>query len=151
MPTSLTVVKKFFPRVVAVVDANKCIQIEVTEADDKKATRKDHNTCAMAVACKRKFDCDGVIISMKTAYLIDGDVATRYTLPESVSREVVSFDRKGGFAPGRYQLSKVPPSLRLGQKEKKRHRTDGSRRVRELVHRTSGVRVVLGNKDARKK
>jgi CheY-specific phosphatase CheX len=93
MPTALRIVKKFFPEVTDVEDAEKSQVIEVT--------------CAMAVACKRKYNLDGVIISVKTAYLIKGKKAKRFSLPESVSREIVSFDRDSGFAAGQYRLSKI--------------------------------------------
>lgn len=117
MPTALRVVQKFFPHVTVIQDAVECVEIEVTKRDDKTATKKDHKTCAMAVACKRKLGLDGVLISVNTAYLVKGNIARRYKLPESVAREVVSFDRGGGFAPGQYKLSRVPKSLRLGAKK----------------------------------
>ena len=113
MPTALQVVQKFFPEVTEVVDASRNQVIEVTQQDEKTAKKKSHKTCAMAVACKRKFNLDGVVISVNRAYLVKGKKARRFTLPESVSREVVSFDRNGGFEPGEYELNKIPPSSRL--------------------------------------
>jgi hypothetical protein len=113
MPTALQVVQKFFPEVQTVVDATRNQVIEVTKRDETTANKKSHKTCAMAVACKRKFNLDGVVISVNRAYLIKGKKARRFMLPESVSREVVSFDRDGGFEPGQYELSKVPASSRL--------------------------------------
>jgi len=130
MPTALRVVQKFFPQVTTIEDAAECVEIEVTKQDDKIAKKKDHKTCAMAVACKRKLGLDGVLISINTAYLVKGTKARRYHLPQSVAREVVSFDRGAGFAPGQYQLSKVPKSLRLGTKQRNktgRGRTGGGR------------------------
>src|SRR6266404_4466801 len=110
MPTSLELVRKFFPEVTRVEDSGRNSIIEVTKKDETIAKKKSHKTCAMAVACKRKFDLDGVIISVNRAYLIKDKVARRYMLPESVSREVVSFDRDAGFEPGEYELQKVAPS-----------------------------------------
>jgi hypothetical protein len=147
MPTALRVVQKFFPQVTIIEDASECVAIEVTKHDDKIAQKKDHKTCAMAVACKRKLGLDGVMISINTAYLVKGTTARRYHLPQSVAREVVSFDRGAGFAPGQYQLSKVPKSLRLGTKQRNktgRGKTGGA--DKEFIHHTAGIRVVLGSK-----
>ena len=60
---ALGIVRKFFPHVAAVHDALTNTQIEVTKADASSRAVKNHNACAMAVACKRKFKLDGVIIS----------------------------------------------------------------------------------------
>ncbi len=93
---SINIVQKFFPKVERVVDAHRNAAIEVTAKDSSSKAVRDHNACAMAVACKRKFHLDGVIISRSVAYLIKGTQARRFMLPDSVSREVVSFDRGGG-------------------------------------------------------
>lgn len=148
MPSALSVVRKFFPNVTVIRDAEKCAEIEVTAADGKNGERKSHKECAMAVACKRTFDLDGVLISVKTAYLIKGTVAKRYSLPESVSREVVSFDRKGGFAPGSYSLSKVPDSRKLGVKPAGKKHGERAGSHKEFIHHTAGIRVVLGREEA---
>lgn len=70
MPTALQVVQKFFPEVKEVVDAGRNQVIEVTSQDEKTARKKSHKTCAMAVACKRKFNLDGVVISVNRAYKV---------------------------------------------------------------------------------
>jgi len=106
MPTSLAIVKKFFPNVSTVSDAKKTVRVEVTKKDSNSSTVKNHKGCAMAVACKRTFDLSGVVISRDRAYLVTGEKAVRYALPESVSREVVSFDRNAGFAEGTHQNSR---------------------------------------------
>ncbi len=93
------------------------MKIEVTPRDASSKAVRDHNGCAMAVACKRALKLDGVIISRSIAYLIKGDHATRFKLPESISREVVSFDRGAGFAVGKYELERVPKTSRLGYRE----------------------------------
>lgn len=102
------------PEVTKVIDAKKHIEIIVTPMDNRTSTVKDHGECAMAVACKRQQNADAVIISMKSAYVIKGNVAYRYQVPTSTSREVVSFDRSGGFAPGKYQLRAPSLTNRLG-------------------------------------
>src|SRR5262245_1503051 len=110
----LNLVKQFFPKVSKVKDADDSLIIEVTAADVKSSQVRNHNACAMAVACKRSQRLDGVIISVGTAYLIKNEEATRYILPSSVSREVVSFDRNGSFMPGEYHISPFPKSNRIG-------------------------------------
>ena len=152
MATALQVVKKFFPEVEEVVDASRNEVIEVTDRDQKVAKKKSHKTCAMAVACKRKFNLDGVVISLNRAYLIKGKKARRFVLPESVSREVVSFDRDGGFEAGSYELTKVPPAVRLDRPQSMRGKSTDRNPNREgsraHAHRTGGVRTSLGSKQA---
>lgn len=148
MSNALGVVQKFFPQVKRVVDATTNASIEVTGADTKNSAVKNHSACAMAVACKRKFKLDGVIISRKVAYLIKGTKARRFYVPESVSREVVSFDRGSGFAPGEYELSKVPTGAQLGRQKTQ---TIKNRTVKEprKRHITTNVRTVLGGQKPR--
>ena len=146
MASALNIVQRFFPDVTVVKDATDETIIEVTAADEAHATKRNHKSCAMAVACKRKFNLDGVIISVKTAYLVKGRIARRFKFPESVSREVVSFDRNGGFAPGEYRL--VPPSKgqRLGTKGgNTKHTGTGHKKV--MSHFTTGIRTVLSSGD----
>lgn len=146
MPTALSVVKRHFPEVTEVVDAGRNMLIEVTKADERIANKQNHKTCAMAVACKRKTEADGVLISVNTAYIIKGTVARRYTLPPSVSREVVSFDRNGGFAPGVYQLSKIGENQKLGVSHPvKNGNGHGGGNERRFYHRTEGIRTALGS------
>ncbi len=98
-PRALSIVKKYFPKVNRVIDADDRIIVEVTDADSKSKAVRDHNACAMAVACKRKMHADGVIIAVSTAYIVKGKKAIRYKVPESVAREIVSFDRDSYFEP----------------------------------------------------
>lgn len=145
--SALTVVKKFFPKVKSVVDATKPADIRVTPKDAASKAVKDHVACAMAVACKRKFHLDGVIISRTTAYLIKGKQARRFQVPNSVSREVVSFDRGGGFAPGRYRLIPFSPTRRLGVKAPgtDSFKTDKPKPAESRFrHITANVRTILG-------
>jgi hypothetical protein len=146
MATALQIVQHFHPEVTTVKDAKRNIHIEVLPRDTSLATVKNHKTCAMAVACKRRFHLDGVIISVGRAYLVKGKTATRFKLPESVSREIVSFDRKAGFAPGEYQLDAPSPSTRLGVRSEGGHtrhkgRGNGDKRFQ---HATQDTRTKLG-------
>lgn len=144
---SLSIVQRYFPKVKEVADATEKIEIEVTDRDSKSAAVRNHEACAMAVACKRKMKADGVIVSIGTAYVIKGDVAYRYRVPPSVQREIVSFDREAGFASGEYELVPTIPSKRLGEPQPK-----GPGKVtgtpHRFVHQTSGIRAVLGSKES---
>ena len=141
-------VRKFFPSVTSVVDAKETASIEVTDADVSSADIKKHDTCALAVACKRKLHLDGVIVSIKMAYLIKGKQAIRYGLPESASREIVSFDRKGGFEPGEYRLDVPSPSQRLDYDWHGGRHTGKVTKSSFHRHITQNIRTALGSKDA---
>jgi hypothetical protein len=115
MPQSaLQIVKDFFPQVMGVKDAKKHLVIKVTEKDIKQAQQKDHIDCAMAVACKKGQGADGVIMAIKTAYIIKDDQAVRYKLPERTAREIVAFDKGGRFSPGEYELKAPSKFQKLG-------------------------------------
>lgn len=139
---ALHTVQKFFPQVKHVQDADDNLQVHVS-AKDNNGRLKNHAECALAVACKRKEKADGVIISVKTAYVVKGKLAIRYRVGEAVSREVVSFDRKGGFEPGNYTLSKPSPSNRLGHPITGPRTTTIKRRRPAFRHETENVRTSL--------
>jgi hypothetical protein len=143
MPDALKIVQKFYQNVTAVKDATKSLEIQVESKDVKSSSVRNHKECALAHACKRLQDVDGVIMSVSTAYIIKGDIAYRYQVPETASREIVSFDRDAGFMPGTYQLVKPYPTNRIGAerrstKPKKRTRASLVRR-----HVTEGIRANL--------
>ncbi len=102
----------------------------------------------MAVACKRAFKLDGVIISRSVAYLIKDNKATRFKMPESASREVISFDRGAGFSVGEYELRRVPKTSRLGYREPRVETDDVNRdgKPKRHAHYTTNVRTVLGGR-----
>lgn len=140
---SLRLIREYFPKVAEVIDANKSVIIQVTTADSKGAEVMNPAFCAFARACHRAFKADGVIIGLTTAYIIRAKTAVRYHNSETISREVLSFDRKAGFDLGYYQLSPFSPAARLGVfKGRKAHvRTNGKDR-RQFRHYTKGVRVL---------
>src|SRR5947207_15887297 len=98
----------------------------------------------MAVACKRAKNLDGVIVSICTCYLIKGLTATRYLLPEAVQREVIAFDRGGGFAPGEYSMLAPRKSHRLGEHRGGEDRRKRTAKMAKPRHFTEGIRTVLG-------
>lgn len=153
MANALKTVQKYFPNVRRVVDAKRPLNIEVLDEDLNTAEVQNHQTCAMAVACKRAFDLDGAIFGIDTAYLVHGKKATRYQLPESVSREIVSFDRKApvGVDAGDYHLKPPCKSRRLGTNHRG-GRPSGRKLppgIKRPKHRTRHIRAILGgDKDA---
>lgn len=137
--SALGIVQKYHPNVTKVVDAKKRVTISVTEKDCRYARKSSPDKCAMAKACEREYD--GAIISMSTAYLIKGEVATRYKTPPSVSREIVSFDRNHDFRPGEYTLNAIPKGNTLGVKKPYEDRKRASTgKGRAVSHRTAGIR-----------
>lgn len=142
---ALTTVQKFFPEVREVVDANRPAKIEVMARDANPRAAKNHEACALAQACKRQLRLDGVIISRSTAYLIKGRKARRFRMTTAASREVVSFDRGSGFAPGVYVLGAICPNARLGTRQgSSRDRHTGAGPNKQFRHLTANVRTVLG-------
>jgi hypothetical protein len=144
---ALSVVQGYFPGVHTVVDGHRPISIAVTPEDNRDSVVLDHRNCALAVACKRQQKADGVIIGVKTAYLIKGKVATRYHLRESTSREIVSFDRNGGFFDGSYDL--MPPDRELGTYKPTGPKMSSGNK-RQVKHFTKGIRSFIHKQDAGK-
>jgi hypothetical protein len=147
MKNSLFIVRKFFPKVKSVVDAKRGIKIHVSPKDSKPDGRRKHQECAMAVACKRQFNLDGVIISRERAYTIKNNVATRYLFSSSVSKEIVSFDRGGEFNPGDYKLCRPSKSARLGKYQGSKNSGPKLSKPRpRFRHVTQHIRTsILGN------
>lgn len=147
--SSLGIVRNYFPKVTTVRDARRPVIVDVTQNDNKIANIKSHRTCAMAVACKRAFKADGVLIGLTTSYIIIGKVAHRYKHADTVSREITSFDRRAGFDIGRYQLSPPSPSNRLGARVPiNPDRPSGKHtKNKRFMHFTTGVRTALGSGD----
>jgi len=139
---ALHTVRKFFPQVTHVEDANENLQVEVSPKDNN-GRLKNHAECALAIACKRKEKADGVIISVKTAYVVKGKRAVRYRVTEAASREVISFDRKGGFEPGDYTLARPSAADRLGAGGSGPRTTTIKRRKPTFRHETANIRTSL--------
>lgn len=144
---ALSTVKKFFPQVEEVTDATEPIDVEVTNLDSANSKLKHHAKCALAVACKRSEKADGVIVSVSTAYVIKGNQAIRYCLPDTAAREVVSFDRGSGYDPGMYHLRAPSKSQRLGKKSYSTGKvsTNPAHKVRPFKqqHHTAKIRTSL--------
>jgi len=130
--------------VTKVVDSRKDLKISVTAEDSKASKKKAPDACALANACKRSYD--GAIVSLAVAYVIKGDTAYRFQVPQSISRELVSFDRHQDFAPGEYSLKKPTKSARLGPRKYPRRtkHAGGSEysRHKKRSHKTAGIRAL---------
>lgn len=136
--SALGIVRKYHPEVTKVIDATKSLEISVTADDCKKGRSKKAGECAMAKALMREYD--GAIVSLSKAYLIKGKTAIRYNVPQSVSREIVSFDRSHKFSPGEYKLSQIPPRQRLGKRPWVQPPDRGGGGERKRAHHTAGIR-----------
>jgi hypothetical protein len=141
--TALEIVRRFHPDVESVKDSTKPLIIEVTKKDASSTAVKNHKECAMAMACKRQLKADGIIICLSTSYIIKGKQATRYKTTETVSREVVSFDRKAGFETGIYELARIPKSSKLGSNNGRRGKGKEKQFPPKFSgHRTDNVRLI---------
>lgn len=132
--------KRMFPELTSVIDSKVPLLVNVRESDCAKATSLDINHCAMAKAAQRQFKVDAVVIGIATSYLIKGKKATRFKTPESVQREIVSFDRHHDFQPGNYNLVPYSPSLRLGAYNRS-GKKGGGYKQKKIIHKTSKIRA----------
>ena len=142
-------IRVLFPDVTSVQDAVAPVQVTIRATDRNKGKRGAFSECPLARACKRQFMLDGAMVGMTTSVLIAGNTATRYKTPETVRREITTFDRHGDFDLGQYHLGAIPKSLKIGyirkMNLKNRSRTRGnhyedSGRIRPSVHKTARVR-----------
>ncbi len=142
---ALARIRKLFPNVTEVVDGSGDINIRVTKIDTQSRAVKNHTECALAHACRRSMHADGAMINVTTAYIVKGATATRYTLPQSVSREIVAFDREAAFEPGDYHLHTPPPSAKLGTPQRSGSRDNfnrGNGKATRPHHLTENVRRI---------
>jgi len=135
-----------FPNVETVVDATKAVEVSVNRRDCKDAKKLNPSECALARAAKRELHADGVIIGMGTSYVIRGKQAIRFDTPESVRREIVSFDRHQDFAPGDYYLTPKSPTGRIGASGS-RSKKGGNHSSRRKMHHSARVRVLSKGMD----
>lgn len=147
---------KTFPQVKVAHDAYTPIRIRVQSRDATAAKQKAPNECAFAKAACRELDADGAYIGIKESCVIVGNKVIRFQTPESVRREIVSFDRHRDFRAGEYQLSAVCPGRRLGVRGKEPARwkpsgkkTGKGKGMTGVVHRTVSIRRSVRLEDIR--
>lgn len=135
---------RVFPGLRRVVDATEAIEVHVTAQDCEHATPLDPTACAMAKAAARERGADAAVIGISTSYIITGAVATRFKTPESIRREIVSFDRHHDFANGVYALTPPSPTGRL-QGRPGGHTPRASHAPKRVVHHTANIRKAIDN------
>jgi len=139
---ALSRIKKYFPNVTTVSDEiKKGIVIHVEERDCQNSKKGNFDECALALAVKRELKVDGALIGTAYSYLIKGTHAVRYKTPETVTREIVSFDRHKDFSEGTYFLMRVNPSNRLGYSKSSRAKPRTEKRP--VIHRTARIRAQM--------
>jgi hypothetical protein len=127
------------------VEASKPLVIEILPSDIKISTRKNPAKCAFSTACRRS--SKGVIAAYffrTTAWLQYKSRLVRYVLPQSVQKEIVSFDRNKTMDPGIYQLSPASPANRLAAVRKRaqpgRKSSKNAVRTKVVRHYTTSIR-----------
>ena len=123
------------------IDADDDLNIEVFKSDVAKSKRSDPGNCAAAVASKRILKTE-VEVHLSRTYVKDPNKKAwiRFITPESVGREITSFDRSSIFEPGKYVLKAPGPGQRLGQYPKRRGIDTGTGRKKMKQHMTVNVR-----------
>lgn len=112
-------------------DSASPVLVTVTAGDVINAKKRDSKDCALSRAALRVPGVLGAYFFLNTALLEYKDKIVRFKLPQSVQKEIVSFDRAQIFAPGIYQMSAVPPAL--APKYAKRHRTKKKQERRKTL------------------
>jgi len=139
-------ISRLYPNVKFCEEATKAINVDVSRNDCKVGRKSDPTECALAKAVKREFHADAAIIGMTTSYIIKDNKAIRYSTPDSVKREIISFDRHQDFEPGSYYLIPSSPANRLGS-----HRSSGksgNHKTRRVYHKTARVRILPSGVDS---
>lgn len=95
------------------VDASGDMEICVTKQDVSMSKKNDPANCAAANAIKRTIKTEAEV-HISRVYVKHKNRWVRFMTPESVSREITSFDRSAIFEPGTYVLKAPTKSNRLG-------------------------------------
>ena len=104
-----------------VTDAKKPLRITITKQDVKAGSKKDPTSCAAARALCRQDGVAEARVHIARTYLKTGDKWTRYATNGGLRTEIISFDRGGDFAPGKYVLTPLSPSQRTGKNHNKQY------------------------------
>jgi len=143
----LKALKQYWPEVERVVDATKKLIIHVNGDDVSGAKPKDAANCVMARACQREQQVDAVLVFPTRAYILQRTLATRFVVPESMTREIAVLDRGGRPLPGQFHFAAPAPRARMGEDitpPRAPGAKDGSRPHPKPIHlRTEGLRHSL--------
>jgi hypothetical protein len=124
-----------------VVDADQRMTLHIMPNDIEKANKKNPALCAAARAAQRELGTD-VRVFLTRTYVKHAKKWVRFLTPQSVGREIVSFDRGATFEPGEYTFTPAPPAARLGVV---RSPTPKNRQREGTTARTAKARHVTGN------
>lgn len=127
-------------------DAKHHLVVTVKKTDIELGKKKDPECCAIARAIlAERPEAKRVFIFRSTAFIETAHRMVRYSLPVSVQKEVVSFDRFKTMEPGMYRLNAPPPSRdprRTAEyKKNRRKRAKQTRRPVSGYRRTPNIRV----------
>jgi len=123
------------------VDASKDLEICVTKNDVSTARKNDPSKCAAANAIRREMKTE-VEVHISRTYVKDNKkkVWVRFLTPNSVGREITSFDRAAIFEPGTYNLKAPSPGQRLGIHRGKSTNTGKGLKRSVKQHITANIR-----------
>lgn len=122
-----------------VVDAIRPINLEINKLDVAHAKKSDPANCAAALAGKRILHKE-VRVFLTRTYVKEKKHWVRYITPQSVSREIISFDRGAAFEPGEYKMDRPSPGQKLGIKRGKSTHASKSNNRKGPYHATVNVR-----------
>lgn len=129
-------------------DAKSNLAIELRDDDIKNSKLRNSKECAFARACKRAKVADKAYFFRSTAWLEKDGKLTRYMLPQSMQKEIVSFDRSRIMAPGVYEIKRPCRAETMSAIKKRsakrpgRHQPANGKIKRKIVHRTSLIRTL---------
>jgi hypothetical protein len=121
------------------IDASDDLEIEVLKSDVAKSRKNDPEKCAAAVALNRVTKTD-VEVHISRTYVKDKNRWIRFLTPESISREITSFDRSSVFEPGKYILKAPGPGQKLGNYKGKSFMGENKEKRRNPHHMTVNIR-----------
>jgi hypothetical protein len=128
-------------------DARHHLEIEVLPKDIRKAKPLSSKSCAFACAAKRDLGVKAAFFFRSTAWLQFDGKLVRYQLPNSMQKEIVSFDRARVMAPGTYRFGPFEGARTLGAYRRKNKRLKGLKRTfrppsgeRRVQHATMNIR-----------
>ncbi len=125
-----------------VFDAKAPLPFSVTKRDIDRGGIKEPDSCAIALACKRKRHSKDVRIHLTYSYVLERDHWLRYRTPNCISREIIAFDRGGTFEPGEYTLLVPYKSDRIGSHLKRLRKHYNKRlSLKRYIHITANVRT----------
>ena len=122
-----------------VVDATKDVFITVNTADVNGSKKLNPEQCTAARAGKRLLGTE-VKVYLTRTYIKRKDHWVRFITPQSVSREITSFDRGSNFSLGDYVLKAPSERSRLGAHRGHSYEGDRKHRRNAPQHRTADVR-----------